>query len=158
MLEKEKGVILLVYTFKGIMQGWKRWYQLAHYSDHPLELVELVTQRMNGQVNRLPTLYEDHNRAFHRYQLINTPWGTVWSECSIPDCPEVLSEELWMVRGPYWETHMLSEILLTKPPSIPRTPRGSLDYPWNLFIGLNFCKIRSKVKQTKKTTKNPSSP
>lgn len=51
MLEKEKGMILLVYTFKGIMQGQKRLYQLAHYSDHPLELVELATKRMNGQVN-----------------------------------------------------------------------------------------------------------
>ena len=49
MLEKEKGLIPLVYIFEGIMQGLKRWYQLVQYSDHSLELVELVTQRMKGQ-------------------------------------------------------------------------------------------------------------
>ena len=156
MLEKEKGVIVFVYTFKGIMQGRKRWYQLAHYSDHPLELVELAKQRMNGQVNWLLALYWGSQQGISQVAAHQCSLGNCM-ECSIPDCPEVLSKELWVVRGPYWETHMLSENLLTKPPSIPRTPWGSFDYSWNLFISLNFCKIRSKVKQTNKP-KNPSSP
>lgn len=76
MLEKEKGLILLVYFFEGITQSLQRRHQPAQHSDHSLAL---VTQRTKGQINRHLTRCGAHKRALPRYENINTTWGTVQS-------------------------------------------------------------------------------
>lgn len=151
MLEKEKRLILLVYFCEGLMQGLKRRCQLAQYSDHSLELMDLITWRTKGQINGHLTECKAHKRAVLRYQHINPHWGTEqsaasqaalrsWVKRAGGDCD--VGGQGTILRNSHAQLKPANQLCIYL--------EGTQGVVWlylHLFVHVSFYKIKSKTKQ-----------
>lgn len=131
----------------------------AQYSHHSLELVGLVTQRTMGQINRHLTLREAPKRAVCRYHHLGVAWGTAESEAT----PGYWGKG----SGGHFDEGSQGTILRLIPFvktcwPITHLCKGHSSVRWtascNLFLGLSFCKIKSKTKQTEEPILSPHMP